>query len=56
MLEPSAIIEALQSQSDTSLNTCSDPNLNDNLNKDDKPKTLITAGPTWEALDSGQRA
>ncbi len=42
MLEPSAIIEALASQIKPITNTDSAPN---------KPKILITAGPTWEALD-----
>ena len=51
MLDPSDIIEALKFQTDAPATTHSVPNLNDDFNKDDKPKVLITAGPTWEALD-----
>ena len=55
MLEPSAIIEALQSQSDTSLNTYSDPNLNDNLNKDEQTQNPHHGRSDLGGIGSGQR-
>ncbi len=51
MLEPSAIIEEVIFQSCTNRSADSNSNLNDNLSIADKPRILITAGPTWEALD-----
>ncbi len=51
MLDPPAIIEAILSQSSSQLNADSvesGPKISPDPNK---PKVLITAGPTWEALD-----